>query len=58
MFIASAPKILGPPLNLIFCSAPPNYFGLKFLGLPLKLGGGGRAATILYFPDALIASLV
>ena len=37
-----------PPLkfssspNLIFCSGPlPNYFGLKFLGLPLKLGGGG-----------------
>ena len=48
------PKILGPPLNLappppnlIFCSGPPNYFGLKFLGPPLKLG---RAATmhILY----------
>ena len=32
------PKILGPPFkfsspsNLIFCSFPPNYFGLKFLG--------------------------
>ena len=21
-----------PPPNLIFCSGPPNYFGLKFLG--------------------------
>ena len=51
-FIGPA-KISGPPLNLapptpnyIFCSAPPppspapNYFGLKFLGPPLKLGGG------------------
>ena len=33
---------IGPPLNLaptpipnlIFCSGPPNYFGLKFLGPP------------------------
>ena len=39
-FIAPSPKILGPPLNLapppnlIFCSGPPNYFGLKFLGPP------------------------
>ena len=34
------PKILGPPLDL----APPNYFGLKFLGPHLKivfLGGRG-----------------
>ena len=35
----------GPPLkfssppNLIFCSGPPNYFGLKFLRSALKLGG-------------------
>ena len=41
------PKILGPPLNLappkfnFLLRSPPNYFGLKFLGLPLKLGGGG-----------------
>ena len=49
------PKILGPPLNLapppnlIFCSGPPppNYFGLKFLGPPPKIGGeGGGAATM------------
>ena len=43
------PKILGPPLNLappphqikFFAqvSPPKNYFGLKFLGPPLKLGG-------------------
>ena len=36
------PKILGPPLDL----APPNYFGLKFLGPHLKIvffGGGGGA---------------
>ena len=42
-------KILGSPLNLapppkkknlIFCSGPSNYFGLKFLAPPpLKLGG-------------------
>ena len=40
-------KCRSPPPNLIFCSGPPNYFGLKFLGPPLKLG---RAATmhILY----------
>ena len=33
-------KILGPPFNL----APPNYFGLKFLGPHLKIVffGGGR----------------
>ena len=30
--------------NLIVCSgppSPPNYFGLKFLGLPPKITGGG-----------------
>ena len=42
---------IGPPLNLaptpipnlIFCSGPPNYFGLKFLGPPppLNMEGGG-----------------
>ena len=34
------PKISVPPPNLIFCSGlspPPNYFGLTFLGSPLKL---------------------
>ena len=35
-----------PPPNLIFCSGPPNYFSLKFLGPPLKLGG---AATMILF---------
>ena len=44
------PKTLGPPLNLalpspnlIFCSSPPppNFFGLKFLGPPPKIGEGG-----------------
>ena len=28
---------IGPPKNLV----PPNYFGLKFLGPPRKLGTGG-----------------
>ena len=42
--------LVGPPLNLappqihFFAQVPPNYFGLKFLGPPLKLGGG--AATM------------
>ena len=47
-FIGPPPKILGPTLNLapspkfnFLLRSPPNYFGLKFLGLPLKLGGGG-----------------
>ena len=43
-------RVHRPPLkfsslpNLIFCSGPPhNFFGLKFLDDPLKLGGeGGR----------------
>ena len=49
---------MGPPLNLappnlIFCSGPPNYFGLKFL-VPLKIkGGGGGAATMLMYFDNL-----
>ena len=34
------PLNLAPPPNIIFCSGSPNYFGLKFLGPPLKLGGG------------------
>ena len=33
---------IGPPKNLV----PPNYFGLKFLGPPRKLGGGGSATMI------------
>ena len=37
--IAPSPLKFITPLNLIFCSCPPNYFGLKFLGLPLKLVG-------------------
>ena len=46
------PKMLGPPLNLaptqiqFFAQVPHNYFGLKFLGPTLKLGGGGGAATM------------
>ena len=48
-FIAPPPKILGPPLNLAPLPkfnfllrsppSPPNYFGQKFLGPTLKLGG-------------------
>ena len=41
-------RVHRPPLkfsslpNLIFCSGPPdNFFGLKFLDDPIKLGGGG-----------------
>ena len=48
---------MGPPLNLappnlIFCSGPPNYFGLKFL-VPLKIkeGGGGAATMLMYFDN-------
>ena len=37
------PVRFSSPQNLIFCSGPPNYFGLKFLGQPLKLVG---AATM------------
>ena len=48
-FIAPPPKILSPPLNLIFCSVPPpNYFGLKFLGPPLKLGGAATMDVIYH----------
>ena len=57
IFIGPPPKIVGPPLNL----APPqkNFFGLKFLGPPLKLGGGGllpcRGSTLgpLFFLVAI-----
>ena len=51
-------RVHRPPLkfsslpNLIFCSGPPhNFFGLKFLDAPLKLGGEGRkgAATMSWF---------
>ena len=41
------PKILGPCLNLappkfnFLLRSLPNYFGLKFLGPPLKFRGGG-----------------
>ena len=33
-FIASSSNLAPPPPNLIFCSGPPNYFGLKFLAPP------------------------
>ena len=43
-FIAPlAPLNLVPSPNLIICSGPPpkkNYFCLKFLGHPLKIGQG------------------
>ena len=52
-------RVHRPPLkfsslpNLIFCSGPPNFFGLKFLDAPLKLGGRGEgrkgAATMSWF---------
>ena len=32
-FIAPPKNFRSPP-NLIFCSGPPDYFGLKFLGPP------------------------
>ena len=34
---------IGPPPKI---GGPPNYFGLKFLGPPLKLGGGGGGAAV------------
>ena len=47
------PKIYGPSLDLappqkkklFFCTGPPppNYFGLKFLGPRLKLGGAATS---------------
>ena len=42
-----SPKI---STNLIVCSGPPppNYFGLKFLGLPPKIMGGGRRYHEIY----------
>ena len=43
--MASLGFIDPPPQNLIFCSGPPNYFGLKFLGLTPKIRG---AATMGY----------
>ena len=57
-FIAP-PKILGPCLNLappkfnFLLRSLPNYFGLKFLGPPLKFGGGWGAATMLS-PEGLL----
>ena len=48
-FIAPPPlKFRSPLPNLIFCSGPPNYFGLKFLGPPLIFffGGEGGGATM------------
>ena len=50
------PKISDPPLNLapppspqiiFFAQVPPNYFGPKFLGPPLKLGGGEGGRGLL-----------
>ena len=41
-FVGPPLNLAPPPPNLFFCSGPPpNYFGLKFLGPPLKLGGEG-----------------
>ena len=60
-FIAPPPlKFLVPlefnsPPKLIFCSGPPpNYFGLKFLGPLLKLGGGDATMATPYFSKNLI----
>ena len=46
-FIGPPPLKFSSPPNLIFCSGPPNYFGLKFLGAPLNWERG--AATMLKF---------
>ena len=49
------PNILGPPLNLplqnlIFCSSPPNYFGLKLLdSLPPKIRGAAALTRLMLF---------
>ena len=48
LWFIGPPLNLAPPPNLIFCSGPPpNYFGLKFLGPPLKLRGGAAAMRIV-----------
>ena len=46
-------KFSSPPNFNSLLRSPPNYFGLKFLGLPLKLGG--RAATMLNLLQLLLA---
>ena len=52
-FIAPALKFSSPPPKKIkfFAQVPLNYFGLKFLGPPLKLGG---AATMKWALKAFI----
>ena len=37
--LSENPDFTPPSPNLIFCSGSPNYFGLKFLGPPLKIRG-------------------
>ena len=49
-FISPFLKSSSPPLNLIFCSGSPNYFDLKFLGPPLKLGKGCYHVLINFKP--------
>ena len=38
-FIGPPLKFSSPPKFNFLVRSPPNYFGLKFLGRPLKLGG-------------------
>ena len=40
-FIGPPPKFSSHPQSSFFAQVPPNYFGLKFLGPPIKFGGGG-----------------
>ena len=53
VFIGPPPKLFGPPINVappqiqFFVQVPPNYFDLKFLGPPQKLGGGGGLVGLL-----------
>ena len=59
MFIGP-PKISGPPLNLtppkiyFFPQVPTNYFGLKSLGPPLKLGGAATMDTACFSKNNLV----
>ena len=56
MFIAPPPLQFSSPPNLIFCSGPPNYFSLKFLGPPLKLGGGSYHDIVLVLQDESVSN--
>ena len=56
-FIASLPSLkFSSPSKWTFCSGPPsaNYFCLKFLGPPLKLGGGTATMATPYFSKKVI----